>query len=91
VLAAVRKAVVVALAVDDPLPEDGVLPAGDDVLVPDDCDDSSSDNLAWAEVRVDWADDTFWVSVVVSSEAKDCPAVTCCPTATFTADTVPAT
>jgi hypothetical protein len=99
VLAAVKNAVVATLAMDDPVPveddppppEVDPLPAEDEVLVPDDCDDSSSANLAWAEVRVDWADDTFWASVVVSSEARFCPTVTCCPTATFTADTVPAT
>ena len=97
-LAAVTKAVVATLAVDDPVPvEDDPLPpeveppAEDEVLVPDDCDDSSSVNLAWAEVRVDWADDTFWASVVVSREARLCPAVTCWPTVTFTPDTVPAT
>jgi hypothetical protein len=57
----------------------------------DDWDDSSSDSFACAEVRVDWADDTVWASVVVSNEARVCPAVTCWPTATCTADTVPAT
>jgi hypothetical protein len=61
VLAAVTNAVVATLPVDDPVPvEDDPpppavdpLPADDEVLVPDDCDDSSSANLAWAEVRVD--------------------------------------
>jgi hypothetical protein len=57
----------------------------------DDWDDSSSDSLACAEVRADWADEAVWASVVESKEARVCPAVTCWPTATFTADTLPAT
>ncbi len=81
---------------------DGVPPAADELelepdepdeleLEPDDWDDSSSESLACAEVRVDWADDTVWVSDVGSTVARGCPAVTCWPTATFTAETVPAT
>jgi hypothetical protein len=42
-------------------------------------------------VRFDCADDTFCANDVVSSAARFCPAVTCWPTATLTADTVPAT
>ena len=78
----------VSTAVASPLVT-AVVDAVDPVLL--DFPASSSASLAWSEVRVDWAEMTFWASVVVSKEASACPAATCWPTVTFTAETVPAT
>ena len=42
----------------------------------------SAVSLAWADVTVAWAESTEACSELVSSDARVCPAVTFCPTAT---------
>jgi hypothetical protein len=65
--------------------------ASDDVELELDWEDSSSESLALAAVRVVWAEETSFSKVVVCREASFSPAVTCWFKETSTAETVPST
>jgi hypothetical protein len=64
--------------VDDVVAEDSALWAA-----------SSLARVAWADARLAWAEVTPACSEVISNDARVWPAVTCWPTETFTALTVP--
>jgi hypothetical protein len=72
---------------------DAVVPevAADEVVVVDSAlwAASSLARVAWADARLAWAEVTLAWSEVTSNEARVWPAVTCWPTETFTALTVP--
>jgi hypothetical protein len=65
--------------------------ASDDVELELDWEDSSSESLASAAVRVVWAEETFFSKAVVCREVSVSPAVTCWFKETSTAETVPST
>ena len=86
------------IVLDEPPPfEAGVVvvvvveEAFEDGLVEVDWLDSSWASFASSALTVDWSEETVSLSDVVSSVPRDCPAVTCWPTAAVTAATLPAT